>query len=121
LGGLDILINNVLPLPDIAPVEQQTTEAFKAAFNRIECAAMAMAASIWPIRFWISADSVDVRDQSPEQRHPLPPRSAVGVDVRVQLNNSPLAAFSTAICGGAKRGPNWAANALQRSTKRCTP
>ena len=42
LGGLDILINNVLPLPDIAPVEQQTTEAFKAAFNRIECAAMAM-------------------------------------------------------------------------------
>jgi len=73
LGGLDILINNVLPLPDIAPVEQQTTEAFKAAFNRIECAAMAMAASIWPVRFWISADSVDVRDQSPEQRHPLPP------------------------------------------------
>lgn len=46
LGGVDVLINNVLPMPVIAPLEEQSTDAFNEAFARVQAAVSAMQASL---------------------------------------------------------------------------
>jgi 3-oxoacyl-[acyl-carrier protein] reductase len=44
LGGVYALINNVLPTPALASLEQQTTDMFAAAFARVQAAVCAMIA-----------------------------------------------------------------------------
>lgn len=46
LGGVDVLVNNVLPLPAIAPLEDQSVAAFGEAFARVHAAACAMQAAL---------------------------------------------------------------------------
>lgn len=43
-GGVHVLINNVLPLPAVAPFEEQTSDLFAAAFARVQAAVFAMQA-----------------------------------------------------------------------------
>jgi len=45
LGGLHILVSNVLPTPEVAPLESQRDDAFRAAFARIRAAVAAMQAA----------------------------------------------------------------------------
>ena len=42
LGGADVLVNNVLPIPAVAPLEDQTPVAFEQAFARVQAAVSAM-------------------------------------------------------------------------------
>lgn len=46
LGGLDVLVNNVLPTPVIGPIENQSASAFGEAFGRIQAAVCAMQAAL---------------------------------------------------------------------------
>lgn len=46
LGGVDVLVNNVLPMPVIAPLEEQSADAFNDAFARIQAAVCAMQAAL---------------------------------------------------------------------------
>lgn len=46
LGGLHVLVNNVLPVPFCAPLDAQPAEAFSAAFARIQAAVAAMQAAL---------------------------------------------------------------------------
>ncbi|MBB5414724.1 SDR family oxidoreductase [Paraburkholderia sp. JPY303] len=50
LGGLDILVNNVLPQPHIGPLEEQPPTAFETTFGRVHAAAAAMQAALPPMR-----------------------------------------------------------------------
>ena len=46
LGGVDVLVNNVLPMPVIAPLEEQSPASFNDAFARVQAAVCAMQASL---------------------------------------------------------------------------
>jgi len=46
LGGLDILVNNVLPQPHIGSLEEQPASAFETSFGRVHAAAQAMQAAL---------------------------------------------------------------------------
>ncbi|MFP3368646.1 SDR family NAD(P)-dependent oxidoreductase [Pseudomonas sp. SIMBA_068] len=46
LSGVDVLINNVLPIPTIAPLEDQPRAAFDEAFARVQAAICAMQCAV---------------------------------------------------------------------------
>ncbi|MGP3792601.1 SDR family NAD(P)-dependent oxidoreductase [Pseudomonas sp. B392_1p] len=46
LGGLDVLVNNVLPIPSIGPLESQSAASFTEAFTCIQAAVAAMQAAL---------------------------------------------------------------------------
>jgi 3-oxoacyl-[acyl-carrier protein] reductase len=50
LGGLDVLVNNVLPVPHIGPLEEQSPTVFGTSFERVKAAAAAMQSALAPMR-----------------------------------------------------------------------